>query len=279
MPSNFEGPADPYQLAHPKVTPPKAPAQRLIPTRHTASLKKFLMNDRHVLRFYCIWDDSSAKFGEVHSMVLHYFLADDTVEIREQHIPTNSAHAAMAIPNTVFLKRHRLPKRLMSISADGSHLSHDDDKNTDHYYTEKDFFIGGVVNFYGRTFIVCDCDASTREYYQKKYGIVHYNPIQFSEYGYIDPDTGAVVKRSLYPFEKQAVDLDQVTKFSTSNNAPKSIKKKGVDDNVILRFTAKLLSEKQVDKDRKFILSYYFVDDSFQVSLRLYTLFQMVLGV
>ena len=253
---------------HKKAPAPKAPMQRLIPSRPTASLKKFLENDRQVLRFYCVWDDSAAKFGDVHSMVLHYFLADDTIEIREQHLSSNNAaHGQVAIPTTVFLKRHRLSKRPIAISVDGSHLSRDSSvSDSELYYSDKDFTIGSVVNFYGRTFIVCDCDDFTKEYYQDKYNITNFQPIEFTEYGCIDPDTGAIVKKTRsVDDDRVEYDPDQVMSFSSSNNAPKSDKKKGVDDNIVLRFAATLKSDKQVDKDRKFVISYYYVNDTFQV--------------
>ena len=41
---------------------------------------QFLEHDREVLRFFGYWDDSDTAFGDVHDMVLHYFLADDTIE-------------------------------------------------------------------------------------------------------------------------------------------------------------------------------------------------------
>ena len=41
---------------------------------------QFLEHDREVLRFYGYWDDSDTAFGDVHDMILHYFLADDTIE-------------------------------------------------------------------------------------------------------------------------------------------------------------------------------------------------------
>ena len=66
--------------------------------------QKFLKNDGKVLRFYCQWDDKN-MFGEKRpyvsallapstssltlspfcSQILHYFLADDTVEVLEVH--------------------------------------------------------------------------------------------------------------------------------------------------------------------------------------------------
>lgn len=63
--------------------------QPLRPYEKHDTLKQFLDHDRHVLRFYCYWDDTESMFGDPREMVLHYFLADDTIEIREI-IPQNS---------------------------------------------------------------------------------------------------------------------------------------------------------------------------------------------
>ena len=46
-----------------------------------ASQKQFLDHDRKVLRFF-------TKTGDL-QFVFHYFLADDTVEIREVHFPND----------------------------------------------------------------------------------------------------------------------------------------------------------------------------------------------
>lgn len=69
--------------------------QPLRPYEKHDTLKQFLDHDRHVLRFYCYWDDTESMFGDPREMVLHYFLADDTIEIREV-IPPNSG--AFLIP-------------------------------------------------------------------------------------------------------------------------------------------------------------------------------------
>ena len=39
------------------------------PYQATDNLKQFLDHDRHVLRFYCYWDDRENMFGEVRYMV------------------------------------------------------------------------------------------------------------------------------------------------------------------------------------------------------------------
>ena len=57
-----------------------------------------------MLRFYCVWDDRDAMFGEMRPFVLHYFLVDDTIEIREVHEPNDGRD-----PFPVLLRRQRLP--------------------------------------------------------------------------------------------------------------------------------------------------------------------------
>lgn len=40
---------------------------------------------RTVLRFDCAWDDRSSLYGDVHRLTIHYFLADDTIEVVMVH--------------------------------------------------------------------------------------------------------------------------------------------------------------------------------------------------
>jgi hypothetical protein len=61
-----------------------------------ASQKQFLDKDRQVLRFFCSCEDLP--------YIVHYLLADDTIEIREVHHPNDGRDAFPMV-----LKRHRLP--------------------------------------------------------------------------------------------------------------------------------------------------------------------------
>lgn len=69
------------------------------------TLKQFLDHDRHVLRFYCYWDDREQLYGDAREMVLHYFLSDDTMEIKEVNF-RNSGRDAVPM----FIRRTKLPK-------------------------------------------------------------------------------------------------------------------------------------------------------------------------
>ena len=53
-------------------------------------------------------------FGDKRELVLHYFLADDTIEILEK-IPPNAGRDAISM----FLRRARLPKDLVPLHQPG----------------------------------------------------------------------------------------------------------------------------------------------------------------
>lgn len=65
----------------------------------------FFSSPPKVLRFYAIWDDTNCAFGDHHPCVIHYFLADDTVEVREVHKRNDGRD-----PFPVLMRRQRLPK-------------------------------------------------------------------------------------------------------------------------------------------------------------------------
>lgn len=62
------------------------------------SEKQFLELDRKVLKFFCLCE------GVRH--IIHFFLADDTIEVREVAIPNSGRD-----PFPVTVKRHKLPKK------------------------------------------------------------------------------------------------------------------------------------------------------------------------
>ena len=58
--------------------------------------KQFLDKDRKVLRFFCVSEDLP--------YIVHYYLADDTIEIREVHHPNDGRDAFPKL-----LQRQKLP--------------------------------------------------------------------------------------------------------------------------------------------------------------------------
>ena len=107
--------------------------------------KQYLDYDGKVLRFFCYWDDASDS-GFKHFFELHWFLADDTVELVEVFERTESCAAA----RSVFLKRG-LP------SLYGARIS------------TKDLRTGSIITLADRGIFLYDCDSFTREYYLSEF--------------------------------------------------------------------------------------------------------------
>lgn len=77
----------------------------LRPYESLDTLKQFLQYHGKILCFFCLWDDSVSMFGDRRELILHYFLCDDTIEIKEL-LPHNSGRDAIKM----FLRRSKLPK-------------------------------------------------------------------------------------------------------------------------------------------------------------------------
>lgn len=211
-----------------------------------SSLKKFLENDRRVLRFYCVWDDTNSVFGDARHMVLHYFLSDDTIEIQES-IPANSGRQS----NSLFLRRCRLPKRPQVSRVNGKNPG----SNPQNFFSERDLTIGSILHLYGRPFVICDCDEFTKNFYRENYGLENFTPVRIEDYD----DNEAAAPQLLQP-EKPHIPLigdDHVPK--------KDFKKMVLFDGVHLRFAAHLKTTKQVDRDRRFVISLFLADDEIAV--------------
>lgn len=51
--------------------------------KEVTKLEKFLFYDNLQLKFDAYWDDRKSPFGEMHRLVVNYFLSDDTIQIIE----------------------------------------------------------------------------------------------------------------------------------------------------------------------------------------------------
>ncbi|XP_050405661.2 EF-hand domain-containing family member C2 [Patella vulgata] len=255
--------------------------QPLRPYEKHDTLKQFLDHDRHVLRFYCYWDDSDSMFGDPREMILHYFLADDTMEMREV-IPPNSGRDNVA----VFLRRGKMPKDVESVQQPGvktdrtvlnvfGPMGHGgryilDSLKTGaihtEFYKDSDLTIGTVINVLGRKFIICDCDEFTKEYYKSKFGIEQFTPITYKQ------NAGYKLDRQYPPYNGFGSEEDSLC--SCMGLLPKPPKRDfikfmekdrhGLESNV-LRFLAKLNTTKPIDMERRFIISYFLCDDTILV--------------
>ncbi|CAL8075050.1 unnamed protein product [Calicophoron daubneyi] len=272
-------PNDPYTEHRKAFTESMQP---LRPYERIDRLRQFLDHDRHVLRFFCFWDDTESLYGDPREMVLHYFLADDTIEIREV-IPANSGRDG----TPCFLHRQKLPRTVAPVPLPGTItertllnvFGHPQRGGRyildslklgavpDDFYTDRDLTIGASINVYGRKFLICDCDEFTKEYYRTKYGIKDFTPIQPKL-----PPTRITVLRENPPYNGWGSEEDSLGNCnSLMPAAPRKdfVKfmqkdKQGLES-FILRFLARMVTTNPLDRDRLFILSCFLSDDTFLI--------------
>ncbi|XP_055454245.1 EF-hand domain-containing family member C2 [Psammomys obesus] len=246
--------------------------------------KPALQYDGKVLRFFCLWDDSSSMFGDRRELVLYYFLCDGTIKIVEI-IPINSGRDAKPL----FLRRSKLPKygptriyqpgqitdrAVLNVYGDLSEWRADCylwdkyqlGKIEQEFYTDRDLSIGATINVWGRKVLLCDCDEFTKTYYKTKYGIDNFTPIPckppplpkierkyppYNGFGSEEDSFRSCVGLKPTPHRKNFRKLMELDSYGNISN--------------ILRYFAKLITDKCADMDRMFVIAYYLGDDTLSV--------------
>lgn len=229
------------------------------PPKHRP-FKQFLDFDRQVLRFYGYWDDRDSEFGFMHYMEIHYFLADDTIEIKES-MPPNSGMEA----GPMFLKRMRLPRKIPShvVMTGGPKIQS---------YTPADLSIGAVLNVFGRNVVLTDCDPYTKEYYRITYGFDAFTPLPIPAGESSESVSTSVADRQLPPWNGYGSYDDSAENCRTVEPKPphkdfiKFLHKDRVGfDSHVLRFAARLISDDPANIRRYFIIKYFLCDDTIGV--------------
>lgn len=127
-----------------------------------------------------------------------------------------------------------------------------------------DLKIGQILNVFGRSVVLTDCDKFTRDYYQKKYGIEEFVPIERpKEIRWLS----GYVERPIPPYNGWGSFEDsEANCHSIQPKAPQRDMKKFLTlGNCNLRFKAKMISAIDNDSDREFIITYYLSDDTISV--------------
>ncbi|XP_035176276.1 EF-hand domain-containing protein 1 [Oxyura jamaicensis] len=220
-------------------------------------LKQFLTYDKQVLRFYATWDDTNSMFGENRPYIIHYYLADDTVEVREVH-----KHNDGRDPFPVLIKRQRLPKTFVEKKKTfPSCVLEISDQEVLEWYTAKDFAVGKSTTLLGRTFFIYDCDEFTRNFYRDKFGITDFQPVEMKEK---PPEE---VPQVIPPYNGYGFVEDSLQNcFSLFPKPPrKDIIKMLENDHKVLRYQVALESPNPEDRKRRFILSYFLSNDMISI--------------
>ncbi|XP_062480832.1 EF-hand domain-containing family member C2 isoform X2 [Pezoporus occidentalis] len=273
-------PDDPYTQERQKTLDSMTPFR---PYERIDTLKQFLEHDGHVLRFFCVWDDPQSMFHDPRELVLHYYLSDDTIDIKEI-VPINSGRDAVPL----FLRRDKLPKHApMGLYQPGTITDRTvlnvlgnlvgnkgryilDNRKTgavhQEFYKDSDLKIGAVINVWGRKIILCDCDEFTKEYYRTKYGIEDFTPVPYKAPPPPKPEKTFPPYTGFGSEEDSLCSCMGLILKPPAKDFKKFLEKDriGMESN-ILRFLAKLITDSPIDKDRKLIISYFLSDDTISV--------------
>lgn len=215
----------------------------------TDNLKKFLQYDRNVLRFYCVWDDRDSMFGEMRPFILHYFLVDDTVEVRQ----VKSASGGRDF-FPVLLKRQKLPKKYTS-------MPQLEDVGQKDNHTPDDFTIGQTIEVFGRKFLIYDADEHTKRYYSD----VLNKPQPSAINATVEKEPGPKIE--MPPYNGFGTEEDSLGSCTSLVAKPprKDFIKMLENEHKILRFSAYMDSSKPEDQGRVFVVSYRLADDMMTV--------------
>ncbi|CAF1403233.1 unnamed protein product [Adineta steineri] len=220
-------------------------------------LKQFVEMDRKVLRFYAIWDDRSQMFGEKREFIIQYYLVNDTMEVREVHKANDGRD-----PFPILITRHKIPKDRYDIKGTFPHVFLElADTEIKNYFKPSDLMIGKTVNIYGRDFHLYDCDLFTKTFYTKNFGVSNFEPINVEE----PPEEPAKMEIPPYNGFGTLEDSFQNCLRLQPDRPKKDYVKLMENDHRVLRYEAILDSAREIDKTRKFIISYRLGDDTVSI--------------
>lgn len=207
----------------------------------TDKLQKFLSHDRKVLRFFSIWDDSGKLFGDKRPFIVHYFLADDTVEVLEVAEPNSGRD-----PFPTLMKRCKLPKD--TSTPGGPYVGIDD------------LGIGKTLTVYSKDLMLYAADRFTTEWFASERG-EDLIPIEVQD----PPPPEPMMEVPPHNGIGDPEDSLQNVLHLIAKPPKRDFKKFMELDRKILRFEAHMVTDKPEDVDRTFIIAVYLADNTVAV--------------
>lgn len=203
---------------------------------------QFLLNDRKVLRFKAYWDDPTL-YGARFYFVVHYYLADNTMEINEAHA-RNSGRDAYPM----FFKRAPMYKR-NAVNAYPNMLVSDGG-----LYMPEDLLIGSKINVWGRDVYLWDCDDFTQKFYQEYLEVDQ-------KANCIDVSERPMQHLKLCPPPHNGIGTEEDSLINCQMIQPKphkpDVEKLMVLSGENLRFEAKMINGEPEDECRRFIIAFF----------------------
>lgn len=245
-------PADPY-------TESRREAARTTKTKSDFdNLSRFLKLDRKVLRFDAIYDDRDSLFGDVRAFIFHYYVVNDTLEIREVYSKNDGRD-----PYPVLLRRQRVPQDRYSISDTFAScvMEMSDAEVKGNWLHAQQFIVGSSLTITNRKFLIYDCDEFTRKWFKNQYNIAQPPKITI-------PSGKAPNKQMEIPPYNGFGSIEDTVQNCLSLIAQppkKDFIKMLENDNKTLRYAASMVPIRPEDRTRRFIINYRLADDMISI--------------
>ncbi len=282
MPGNESYPDDNHtavlRAQETEANPRRSRVNPITKARSEDKLRNFLQYEGKVLRFQCEWDDTRATDGESHRYILHFYLADDTVEIKEVR-DHNNGHA----PFPLLLSRQKVPTSLdqnsdSSQTAKFQFSSSSQTAKSARNLSASDFVCGEYVQIYGRNILLQSCDKFTYDFYDLNLGVEQV----LEEIVPVSRESVRELKRAMSGLERSfhsrsTTPYDPHVHFGSEedtsgfceNLIPKPSKGDihlflKHDHLQVLRLTARLARDESkkhpIEKDRRYIINFHLSD-------------------
>ncbi|KAF2360004.1 protein of unknown function DUF1126 [Trinorchestia longiramus] len=267
----------------------RLPAPRAWPKHFP--LKTYIQNVGKVLRYFGEWVGGTPRLGGVTTILsekieLRCYLEDGTIEVRCHPQPLRGRTGPLRDHSSRVLRRCLVPKNPHDLSG-VSNLGCVDRpvlslfptsgrpvmdrcprvSAPPHFLGPQDFVLGTSVSINGRLLRLVECDAFTTSYCKDVLGIEQI-PVS---YQYFTEPQGASLHRRIAPLDPPKLEehpkdpthpLPTSVTFTThlsSNKLPAG------DEEIVLRFSARLVSDDPNDALRRFVVSVFVHDSTISV--------------
>lgn len=212
------------------------------------------------LRFYGVYDDTHSLYGDKIHVRLHYFLADDTMEVMADNT-RNSGRDNLALPR---LSKNQIPKSDDKFALTNANNTILQDGDPVEMYHWRDLDVGMSIQTASIKVRILDADKFTRDFYESNgrplASAILLPKIESSEYNMLDVMSKSHADSTVLP-----QDCVGVSAIGLASEMPRDGAKMVQHSGVILRYVAKLDNPKIEDVNRRFILQIYLEDDNVQI--------------
>jgi Ca2+-binding EF-hand superfamily protein len=215
------------------------------------NMQQFMEHDRKVCRFFAVLDDVVTPQHERRPFIILFFLADHTVEIREQY-PLNCGRDNFPI----FFRRGKLLRSGVKTLGPQDQVPKSED-----LVQVKDLYVGADIALLNSQFFIYDADDFTRQFYKEvmKQSLKEKMDVRLPERAVPRPPTPPYTGYGTWDDSMSSV-LHLIPKVPK-----KDFHKLYNNDGKILRFTGKFVSAKPEDAERRFVFNFHLFDDTLSI--------------